>query len=138
MLGEREPELYGTTTLAEVKELCLARARAHELELEFRQTNMEGVLIESVHEARKVASGIIINPSGLTFTSIAVLDSLRMFNGPKIELHITNIFQREEIYQKSLMSRTATAVVVGLGPEGYGIAVDAMAMLLAKQSDRRR
>ena len=130
LLGEREPEIYGHTTLAQIQESCRVRAEALGLPPDFRQTNFEGVLIESVHEARKVAAGIIINPAGLTFTSIAVLDSLKMFDGPKIELHISNVHKREEIYHKSLVSRTATAVIAGLGPSGYGIALDAMRMLI--------
>jgi 3-dehydroquinate dehydratase-2 len=139
LLGEREPEIYGHATLSEVKELCVGRAKAHGLGLDFRQTNFEGVLIESVHEARKAAAGIIINPAGLTFTSIALLDSLKMFDGPKIELHISNVHQRDAIYHHSLVSKTATAVMAGLGPGGYGIAVDAMAMLLkARMGERKR
>ena len=137
LLGEREPEIYGRTTLAEVEKMCLSRAKAHGLGLDFRQTNFEGELIESVHEARKAAAGIIINPAGLTFTSISLLDSLKMFEGPKIELHISNVHQREAIYHHSLISRTATAVMAGLGPGGYGIAVDAMAMLLAGARKKR-
>jgi len=138
LLGEREPEIYGHTTLAEIKEMCASRTKAHGLGLDFRQTNFEGNLIESVHEARKAAAGIIINPAGLTFTSIALLDSLKMFDGPKIELHISNVHQREAIYHNSLVSRTATAVMAGLGPGGYGIAVDAMAMLLQAKTGRKK
>jgi 3-dehydroquinate dehydratase II len=138
LLGEREPEIYGHATLAEIEKLCASRAKAHGLGLDFRQTNFEGVLIESVHEARKSAVGLIINPAALTFTSIALLDSLRMFDGPKIELHISNVHQREAIYHNSLVSRTATAVMAGLGPEGYGTAVDAMAMLLQKRKERKK
>jgi 3-dehydroquinate dehydratase-2 len=138
LLGEREPEIYGYTTLAEVEGLCARRAKAHGLGLDFRQTNFEGVLIESVHEARKSAVGIIINPAGLTFTSIALFDSLKMFDGPKIELHISNVHRREAIYHNSLVSKTATAVMAGLGPGGYGIAVDAMAMLLQKKTGRKK
>jgi 3-dehydroquinate dehydratase-2 len=137
LLGEREPEIYGHTTLAEVEDMCASRARAHGLGLDFRQTNFEGELIESVHEARKAAAGIIINPAGLTFTSIALLDSLKMFDGPKIELHISNIHQREAIYHNSLISKTATAVMAGFGPGGYGIAIDAMAMLLGSGRKKR-
>lgn len=138
LLGEREPEVYGHATLAEIKKMCASHAKAHGLGLDFRQTNFEGTLIESVHEASKAAAGIIINPAGLTFTSIALLDSLKMFNGPKIELHISNVHQREAIYHNSLVSRTATAVMAGLGPGGYGIAVDAMAMLLQATTGRKR
>jgi 3-dehydroquinate dehydratase-2 len=137
LLGEREPEIYGKTTLAEIERMCAARAKAHGFGLDFRQTNVEGTLIESVHEARKKAAGIIINPAGLSFTSVALLDSLKMFDGPKIELHISNIHQREAIYHHSLVSRTATAVIAGLGPGGYGIAIDAMAMLLQAGRQRR-
>ena len=138
LLGEREPEIYGHTTLAEIKEMCAMRTKAHGLGLDFRQSNVEGHLLESVHEARKAAAGIIINPAGLTFTSIALLDSLKMFDGPKIELHISNVHQREAIYHNSLVSRTATAVMAGLGPGGYGIAVDAMAMLLQAKTGRKK
>jgi 3-dehydroquinate dehydratase-2 len=136
LLGEREPAIYGRTTLAEIERMCAARAKAHGLGLDFRQTNFEGTLIESIHEARKAAAGIVINPAGLSFTSVALLDALKMFDGPKIELHISNIHQREAIYHHSLVSKTATAVMAGLGPGGYGIAIDAMAMLL--QDARRR
>lgn len=132
LLGEREPELYGRATLAEVESLCKSRAAAHGLSIDFRQSNFEGTLIESVHEARKAAVGIIINPAGLTFTSVSLLDALKMFDGPKIEFHITQIHKRDEIYHRSLVSKTATAVMAGLGPNGYGLAIDAMAMLLAQ------
>jgi 3-dehydroquinate dehydratase II len=132
LLGEREPELYGRATLAEVEALCKSRATVHGLSIDFRQSNFEGALIESVHEARKAAAGIIINPAGLTFTSVSLLDALKMFDGPTIEFHITQIHKREEIYHRSLVSKTATAVMAGLGPNGYGLAIDAMAMLLAQ------
>ncbi len=130
LLGEREPHHYGRTTLAEVQAICASRAAAHGLEVDFRQTNFEGVLIESVHEARKAAAGIIINPSGFTCTSIALLDALKTFDGPKIEYHIRNVHSADPIYHDSLVSKTATAIISGLGAAGYGIAVDAMAMLL--------
>ena len=138
LLGEREPEIYGRTTLSEIERMCASRAKSRGLGLDFRQTNFEGTLIESVHEARKAAAGIIINPAGWTFTSIALLDALKMFDGPKIELHISNIHQREAIYHDSLVSRTATAVMAGLGPDGYGIAIDAMAMLLQGRKGRKK
>ncbi len=130
LLGEREPHIYGSVTLSEIEARSRARAETRGLAIEFRQTNYEGALIESVHEARKAAAGIVINPAGFSFTSIALLDALKMFDGPKIELHISNIHKREEIYHHSLVSKTATAVIAGLGPSGYEIAIDAMRMLI--------
>jgi len=130
LLGEREPEIYGTTTLADIHAKCGTRAATLGLDIDFRQTNFEGELIEQVHEARRKAAGIVINPAGYTFTSIALLDSLKMFNGPKIELHISNIHTRESIYHNSLVSRTATGLVVGFGAYGYELALDAMHHLL--------
>ncbi len=91
LLGEREPAIYGTTTLSDIHRNCVARAARLGFEIDFRQTNFEGELIESVHQARSQACGIIINPAGYTFTSVALLDALKMFDGPKIELHISNV-----------------------------------------------
>lgn len=130
-LGTREPEIYGSTTLAEVEQLC--RRAAGDIAVEFRQTNAESQLIDWIHEAiDRPAAGIVINPAAFTFTSIAVLDALKMFPRPIIELHISNIHRREPIYHRSLVSPVATAVIAGLGPEGYGIAVQAILMLLRK------
>lgn len=126
LLGEREPAIYGTDTLADIEARCAARAAALGMTIDFRQTNFEGVLIESVHEARKQACGIVINPAGLSFTSIPLLDSLKMFDGPKIEVHISNIHRRDPIYHHSLVSTTATAVIAGLGAYGYELAIDAV------------
>jgi len=103
---------------------------AGEMPIEFRQTNSETQLIEWVHEAIDQGAGIIINPAGYTFTSIALLDALKMFNGPIIELHISNIHRREAIYHKSLVSSIATAVLAGLGPDGYVVAISSMNTLL--------
>ncbi len=127
LLGEREPEIYGTTTLADIRDACHAKAEALGFEVEFRQTNFEGELVESVHQARREACGIIINPAGYTFTSIALLDALKMFDRPKIELHISNVHSRESIYHNSLISRTATGIMIGFGARGYELAIDAMA-----------
>jgi 3-dehydroquinate dehydratase-2 len=133
-LGKREPEIYGTTTLAEIEAMCRKAAGEHvgNYAIEFRQTNAEHQLIDWIHEAIDGGTGIIINPAGLSFRSIPVLDALKMFPGPIIELHLSNIHRREDIYQNSLMSRVATAVIMGLGAEGYPTAVLAMARLLAK------
>ncbi len=127
LLGEREPEIYGTTTLADISNACRTRASGLGFSVDFRQTNFEGELVESVHRARREACGIIINPAGYTFTSIALLDALKMFDGPKIELHISNVHARESIYHNSLISRTATGIMIGFGARGYELAIEAMA-----------
>jgi 3-dehydroquinate dehydratase II len=124
-LGTREPSIYGTTTLADIEAMC--RSAAGNQPLEFRQSNAEFQLVEWVHEAIDApACGIIINPAGLTFTSVPLYDALRMFSGPIFELHISNVHRREDIYQRSLISRVATAVIMGLGADGYRTAVEAM------------
>ena len=128
-LGTREPEIYGTTTLAEIEAMC--REAAANCPLEFRQSNAEHQLVDWIHEAIDRGAGIIINPAGLTFRSIPVLDALKMFPGPVFELHITNVHRREAIYQNSLVSKVATAVIMGLGPDGYRAAVEAMVRRLA-------
>ena len=128
-LGKREPEIYGTTTLAEIEEMC--RKAAGSRPLEFRQSNAEYQLVDWIHEAIDAGVvGIVINPAGLTFTSIPILDALKMFPGPIFELHISNIHRREPIYHNSLVSKIATAVIAGLGPDGYPTAVAAMLRLL--------
>ncbi|CAM5184593.1 3-dehydroquinate dehydratase OS=Castellaniella defragrans OX=75697 GN=aroQ PE=3 SV=1 [Castellaniella defragrans] len=125
LLGVREPQIYGRETLAELRQRCEDYARTLGLNIDFRQSNFEGALIESVHEARDNAAAIIINPAGFSFTSIALLDSLKMFDGPKFEVHISNIHRRDSIYHTSLVSRTADAVIAGLGTDGYLTALKA-------------
>ena len=127
-LGKREPEIYGSTTLQQVEEMC--REAAGGQPVEFRQTNREYELIDWIHEAIDEAGGIIINPAAFTFTSIAVLDALKMFPGPIIELHISNIHRREAHYHHSYVSKIATAVIAGLGANGYRVAIGAMRELL--------
>ena len=128
-LGKREPKIYGSTTLAEVEAMC--RAEAGDDAVVFRQTNWEGQLVEWIHEATDgEAAGIVINPAGLTFRSIPVLDALNMFSGVIIELHISNIHRREPIYHQSLVSTVATAVIAGLGAGGYATAVRSVRQLL--------
>ena len=123
-LGTREPEIYGKTTLAEIEAMC--REAAGERPLRFHQSNAEHQLVDWVHEAIDEGAGILINPAGLTFRSIPLLDALKMFPGPIIEFHISNIHRREEIYHHSLVSGVATAVLAGLGPRGYKMAVKAL------------
>ena len=124
-LGKREPEIYGRTTLAEVEAMC--RAEAGDRPLEFRQTNSEAELIGWIHEAIDAgAAGVGINPAAFTFYSMAVMDALKMVPCPLIELHISNVHKREEIYHHSLVSPVATAVMAGLGARGYRLAVRAL------------
>ena len=130
LLGVREPHIYGSETLEDIKKRCIERALAYGIEIEFRQSNYEGAIIESIHEARLDGSAIIINPAAYTFTSIAILDALKTFDKPIIELHISNVHKREEYYHKSYVSKVATAVMAGLGADGYVLAVDALAMKL--------
>ena len=127
-LGTREPEIYGTTTLAEIVAMC--RVAAGGYPVEFRQSNAEHQIVDWIHEAIDRGAGIVINSAGLTFTSIPILDALKMFPGPIFELHITNVHRREVIYQDSLVSKVATAVMMGLGADGYPTAVAAMVRLL--------
>jgi 3-dehydroquinate dehydratase-2 len=128
-LGTREPDIYGRTTLAEVEAMC--RGAVPGQAIEFRQTNREYELIDWIHEAIDAADGIIINPAAFTFTSMAIMDALKMFPGPIIELHISNIHRREPIYHRSYVSPVATAVVAGLGTNGYPVAVRAIRDLIA-------
>lgn len=132
-LGRREPSIYGTTTLAQIEADCRAEAAGHALV--FRQTNSESQLVDWIHEAIDAdARGIVINPAAYSFTSIAILDALRMFPGPILEVHISNIHRREEIYQRSHVSKVARAVIAGLGAAGYRHAVRAV----LEESDQGR
>jgi len=133
-LGRREPDIYGTTTLSEVEAMCREAAGGHSVE--FRQSNAEHQIVDWIHEAIDHGAGIVINPAGLTFRSIPILDALKMFPGPIFELHITNVHRREAIYHDSLVSRVATAVLMGLGPDGYPTAVAAMVRLLGASASR--
>jgi 3-dehydroquinate dehydratase-2 len=127
-LGQREPAIYGRTTLAEIEALC--RAEAGALAVEFRQSNSEAQIIDWIHEAIDAGSAIVINPAAFSFTSMAIMDALKMFPGPIVEVHITNIHRREEMYHRSYMSKVATAVIAGLGPGGYQAAIRAILEML--------
>jgi len=131
-LGKREPAVYGHTTLAEVEAMC--RAAAGDRPVIFRQSNAEHEIIGWIHEAIDEGAGIVINPAAYTFTSIAILDALKQFDGPIIELHISNIHRREAIYHNSLVSKAATAVIAGLGASGYGVAIGAIEILIGPQT----
>jgi 3-dehydroquinate dehydratase II len=129
-LGTREPEIYGSTTLAEIEALC--REAAGSRPVRFHQSNAEHEIVGWIHEAIDGGAGILINPAGFSFTSVAILDALKMFPGPIIEFHISNIHRREEIYRRSLVSKIATAVMAGLGPQGYATAVRSLESMIGR------
>jgi 3-dehydroquinate dehydratase II len=130
LLGTREPELYGHSTLADVEKLCRATAKAHGLSIVFRQSNHEGELVDWIQEAQaKKAIGLIINPAGYTTTSIAILDALFTVDAPVIEVHITNIHAREEFRQHSYVSKAARGVIAGMGIQGYALAISGIAAM---------
>ena len=130
LLGVREPEIYGHQTLADIEELCRRFAAGRGLETRFRQSNHEGQIIDWIHEARLEAAAIILNPAGFTSTSIAILDALKTFEGPIIEVHLSNIHRRETFRHHSYVSLAATGVICGLGAHGYLLALDAIAGLI--------
>lgn len=132
LLGVREPETYGTTTLPDIEALCQERAQALGYEIVFRQSNHEGELVDWIQEARDHGSGILINPAGYTTTSIAILDALIASELPVIEVHLTNIHRREEFRHHSFVSKAADAVVAGAGPQGYVFAVEHLASLAGR------
>jgi 3-dehydroquinate dehydratase II len=132
LLGVREPQTYGTDTLADIEEACFERAGALGLTVEFRQSNHEGQLIDWIQEARAAAAGIIINPGGYSHSSVAILDALRAAELPIIEVHISNIARRETFRHRSYVSLAATGVIAGLGGHGYVLALEAMARLIAE------
>lgn len=127
MLGKREPHLYGHTTLAEVEQECGKVAEELGLLMFFGQSNAEHQLIDWIHEAREKPAGVVINPAGLSFRSIPLLDSLKILEQPIVEIHITNIHKREALYQESLVSKAATVVIAGAGAFGYELALRSMA-----------
>ncbi|WP_174300116.1 type II 3-dehydroquinate dehydratase [Caulobacter sp. S45] len=130
LLGVREPHIYGTTTLDQVKSACEARAAALGLTTDFRQTNHEGVLVDWIQEARTEAAAIIINPGAYSHTSIALLDALKACELPVIEVHLSNPAARESFRRRSYVSLAATGVIAGFGVQGYDLALDAAARLV--------
>ena len=132
LLGVREPHIYGTTTLAQIKQSCEQNAARLGLELSFYQSNHEGELVDLIQSARQSADAIIINPAGYSFTSIAILDAIKAFEGPVLEVHISNIHARDEYHRHSKISSVATGVICGLGPYGYIAAMDALADMTKK------
>ena len=135
LLGVREPSIYGRDTLGDIEERCTARAAGLGLEIDFRQTNHEGQLVDWIQEARESADGIILNAGALTHTSVALLDALSAAELPVIEVHLSNIFRREGFRHHSYVSLAANGVICGLGAQGYELALDAIAGLIEGESD---
>ncbi len=130
MLGLREPAIYGRDTLDDIRDRCAAAAAKHGLATDFRQSNVEGELVNWIQEARTQARGIILNAGGYTHTSVAILDALQAAELPVIEVHLSNIFRRDQFRQHSYISLAATGVICGLGAKGYELALEAMAGLV--------
>ena len=126
LLGEREPDIYGVSSLKDIENNLVAFANRNEAEVIFKQTNHEGKLIELIHEAGKNGDGVIINPAGYTHTSIALYDALLALNIPIIEVHISNIYKREKFRHSSYVSMAANSVISGLGVDGYTVALESM------------
>ena len=131
LLGHREPEVYGYTTLAQIEAMCATQAAAHGLSIIFRQSNREGEIVDHLQEARTGASAVMINPAGYGHTSIAILDSIQALKIPVIEVHLSNIHKREAYRHNSYVSKGATGIVMGLGAQGYLRAIDAIGEILA-------
>ena len=134
LLGEREQSQYGSTTFDQLKENCLKEAKKIGIELEFAQSNIEGELVNLIQDSRKKFDGIIINAAGFTHTSVAIRDALDLFKKPIIELHISNIYKREEFRHKSLISDIATGGIFGLGVEGYILAIISIEKILKNEN----
>jgi 3-dehydroquinate dehydratase-2 len=132
LLGVREPHIYGTTTLAAIEASCRACAESLGASLSFHQSNHEGVLVDLIQSARDAADALIINPAAFSFTSVAIVDALKAFDGPVIEVHISNIHARDELHRDSKISHAVKGVNCGLGPFGYLAAMQAAAHMLGK------
>lgn len=132
LLGTREPKIYGHDTLADVEQLARDTAAAHGYELRTLQSNHEGVLIDAIHEARSTAAGIVMNPGAFTHTSVAIADALSGVELPTIEVHISNVHQREAFRHHSYISPVARSIIVGAGVNGYKLAVEQLVHLLSK------
>ncbi|MBW7057045.1 type II 3-dehydroquinate dehydratase [Paracoccus bogoriensis] len=128
LLGQRQPEIYGRETLADVEALCREAAAPHQIR--FLQSNWEGQIVDWIHEARHEAAAIVINPAALTHTSVAVLDALMAFEGPVIEVHLSQVHKREPFRHHSYVSKRADGVIAGLGIEGYAAALRRIVQLL--------
>ena len=134
LLGEREQSQYGSITFNELKENCIKKSKELDLKVDFKQSNIEGEIVNIIQESRKNYDGIIINAAAFTHTSVAIRDALSIFKKPIIELHISNIYKREEFRHKSLISDIVTGGIFGLGAEGYILAIISMQKLLQNEN----
>ncbi len=134
LLGEREQSQYGSESFEQLKEKCLKKSKEIDLDVRFTQSNLEGEIVNIIQEARKEYSGIIINAAGFTHTSVAIRDALSLFKKPIIELHISNIYKREEFRHKSLISDIATGGIFGLGTEGYILAIISIQKIIENEN----
>ena len=134
LLGEREQSQYGSVTFEELKEKCLKKTTELKIDAEFFQSNIEGEIVNKIQDARKNIDGIIINAAGFSHTSVAIRDALDIFKKPIIELHISNIYKREEFRHKSLISNVVNGGIFGLGPEGYILAIISLEKMLKNEN----
>ena len=134
LLGEREKEKYGNVSLKNIETDCLNYGVENSVEIDFFQSNIEGEIVEKIQKIRKIYNGVIINAAGYTHTSVAILDALSILKIPIIELHITNIYNREEFRHKSLVSKVARGIICGFGVKGYIMALDAMKNILKNEN----
>ena len=134
LLGEREQSQYGTVSYEQLKDLCTKKSRELDIKIEFVQSNIEGEIVTWIQEAKDKQDGIIINAAGFTHTSVAIRDALQIFNKPKIELHISNIYNREDFRKKSLLSDIVNGGIFGLGSDGYILAIMAMHKMLTNEN----
>ena len=130
LLGEREQSQYGSVTFDDLKNNCIKHSKTLKINIEFTQSNIEGEIVTIIQQAKKKYDGLIINAAGLTHTSVAIRDALAIFKKPSIELHISNIYKREEFRHKSMISDVVTGIICGLGTNGYILAINAMHELL--------
>ena len=134
LLGEREQSQYGSVTLEKIKENCINESKRLNLQVKFAQSNLEGEIVNFIQESRKDCDGMIINAAGFTHTSVAIRDALNIFKKPIIELHISNIYNREEFRHKSLISDVVTGGIFGLGSDGYILAIIALQKILKNEN----
>lgn len=137
LLGERDPKAYGTATLGDVEKLCLEAADRLGFDIDFRQTNHEGVLVDAIHEARRTAAGVVVNAAALSHTSVSVRDALAVVDGPVVEVHLSNIHRREAFRHHSFVAEVADGIVTGCGARGYAMAVEHVAHLASGAGEER-